>query len=261
MRRVHTLPPALLGYWDAVLSSQGFASIFSLSIAVTYAISNLQVFGSPLAQILGYPTDFELHFDLFSRFFHARISPNRPFQAAAQVYSGTFPQRLGPGCSKGLPVIEIRRITTSSRLVDQGLLQDIPGGRGERPEPEVGAMNRATLAAVLLSSLLAAGCPRPPQTAAPPLRESTLLPTMRPATPVPPPTARPPAPAPVPTGARTGQPLRYDPRGPDRNCADFSTWAEAQDFYEASLQIFGYDRHRLDADSDGIACERLRRRR
>ncbi len=147
-------------------------------------------------------------------------------------------------------------------------------------------MNRATLAAVLLSSLLAAGCPRPPQTAAPPLRESTLLPTMRPATPVPPPTARPraspgpptsarpspatpvplptarpPAPAPVPTGARTGQPLRYDPRGPDRNCADFSTWAEAQDFYEASLQIFGYDRHRLDADSDGIACERLRRRR
>jgi hypothetical protein len=40
----------------------------------------------------------------------------------------------------------------------------------------------------------------------------------------------------------------------DRDCGDFSSWREAQDFFEAS----GYgDPHRLDADNDGIACEAL----
>ena len=41
----------------------------------------------------------------------------------------------------------------------------------------------------------------------------------------------------------------------DRNCADFSSWREAQSFY---LRAGPGDPHRLDADNDGIACEALR---
>jgi endonuclease YncB( thermonuclease family) len=43
----------------------------------------------------------------------------------------------------------------------------------------------------------------------------------------------------------------------DRDCSDFSSWRQAQQFYER----FGgpqRDPHRLDADRDGICCERLR---
>jgi len=58
------------------------------------------------------------------------------------------------------------------------------------------------------------------------------------------------------TGSRTGLPLRYDPLGPDRNCGDFKTWAEAQDFFEAAGGPTN-DPHRLDGDHDGIACESL----
>ena len=43
----------------------------------------------------------------------------------------------------------------------------------------------------------------------------------------------------------------------DRDCGDFGTWPEAQDFYEAAG---AGDPHRLDADGDGIACESLPRR-
>jgi len=59
-----------------------------------------------------------------------------------------------------------------------------------------------------------------------------------------------------PFGSRTGEPLRYDPKGPDRNCGDFGTWAEAQDFYEAAGGP-ETDRHRLDRGRNGIACESL----
>lgn len=44
-------------------------------------------------------------------------------------------------------------------------------------------------------------------------------------------------------------------QGDDRDCSDFRSWREAQDFYES--QGPG-DPHRLDADNDGIACESLR---
>ena len=46
------------------------------------------------------------------------------------------------------------------------------------------------------------------------------------------------------------------PQGPDRDCSDFKTQAEAQSFYEAAG---GPDRdpHRLDPDKDGVACESL----
>ncbi|MCY3655041.1 MAG: excalibur calcium-binding domain-containing protein [Chloroflexi bacterium] len=48
----------------------------------------------------------------------------------------------------------------------------------------------------------------------------------------------------------------YDPAGPDRNCGDFSTWREAQDFYEAAGGPAA-DPHRLDRDGDGVACQSL----
>ncbi|NUT48222.1 MAG: excalibur calcium-binding domain-containing protein [Saccharothrix sp.] len=39
----------------------------------------------------------------------------------------------------------------------------------------------------------------------------------------------------------------------DRDCGDFASQAEAQLFFESAPG----DRHRLDADGDGIACEEL----
>jgi micrococcal nuclease len=49
--------------------------------------------------------------------------------------------------------------------------------------------------------------------------------------------------------------LKYDPNGPDRDCGDFDTQQEAQDFMEASGPD---DPHRLDGnDDDGRACESL----
>jgi micrococcal nuclease len=48
----------------------------------------------------------------------------------------------------------------------------------------------------------------------------------------------------------------YDPNGVDRDCGDFATHAEAQAFFEAAGGPAS-DRHRLDGDNDGIACESL----
>ncbi|MFQ3542848.1 thermonuclease family protein [Halobacillus rhizosphaerae] len=55
--------------------------------------------------------------------------------------------------------------------------------------------------------------------------------------------------------ASTG--LKYDPNGPDRDCGDFDTHADAQAFFEAAGGPQS-DPHRLDGnDKDGIACESL----
>ena len=43
----------------------------------------------------------------------------------------------------------------------------------------------------------------------------------------------------------------------DRNCSDFDTWGEAQEFYEAEGGPSS-DPHRLDKDGDGIACQSLK---
>ncbi len=48
--------------------------------------------------------------------------------------------------------------------------------------------------------------------------------------------------------------VRYDPDGPDVNCDDFDSQAEAQAFFEAAGPG---DPHGLDADDDGEACETL----
>jgi hypothetical protein len=43
----------------------------------------------------------------------------------------------------------------------------------------------------------------------------------------------------------------------DKDCADFRTWRQAQNFYKKHGGP-KRDPHRLDADRDGIACEDLR---
>lgn len=51
--------------------------------------------------------------------------------------------------------------------------------------------------------------------------------------------------------------LKYDPNGPDRDCGDFDTQQQAQDFFEAAGGP-AKDPHRLDGrDGDGIVCESL----
>ncbi len=50
----------------------------------------------------------------------------------------------------------------------------------------------------------------------------------------------------------------FDPRGPDRDCKDFASQADAQAFFAAAQRLTGQrDHHRLDADGNGIACESL----
>ena len=51
--------------------------------------------------------------------------------------------------------------------------------------------------------------------------------------------------------------LPYDPDGPDRSCADFASWWEAQNFYYAAGGP-GSDPHRLDGNGDGVACQSLK---
>jgi len=55
-------------------------------------------------------------------------------------------------------------------------------------------------------------------------------------------------------GPRTGQAQISG----DKDCSDFDTWEDAQAFFEAAGPG---DPHRLDGDSDGVACQNLRRRR
>lgn len=50
--------------------------------------------------------------------------------------------------------------------------------------------------------------------------------------------------------------LLYDTAGTDRDCGDFPTWQRAQSFYTAAGGP-QRDPHRLDPDTDGIACETL----
>jgi len=56
------------------------------------------------------------------------------------------------------------------------------------------------------------------------------------------------------TPPRVATPLLGNTSG-DRDCADFRSWREAQDFFEAAGRG---DPHQLDGDNDGIACESLR---
>jgi len=44
--------------------------------------------------------------------------------------------------------------------------------------------------------------------------------------------------------------------GDTKNCGDFSTWADAQAWFDYYFPYYG-DVARLDANGDGIACESL----
>jgi hypothetical protein len=59
---------------------------------------------------------------------------------------------------------------------------------------------------------------------------------------------------------QTSAALRYDPFGPDRDCGDFDTHGEAQAFFIATGGP-ERDPHRLDTDSNGVACQSLPLRR
>lgn len=48
----------------------------------------------------------------------------------------------------------------------------------------------------------------------------------------------------------------FEPEGSDRDCGNFETWAEAQEFYEIPRGPVN-DPRRLDGDNDGVACESL----
>ncbi|MDE0142990.1 MAG: SH3 domain-containing protein [Caldilineaceae bacterium] len=89
--------------------------------------------------------------------------------------------------------------------------------------------------------------------AVPVIQAPAPIPTQVPDTPtVSPPTRAPDTPTPSPPTPT----LRYDPHGPDRDCGDFSTQAEAQAFFHAAGGP-AHDPHRLDGDNDGVACESL----
>lgn len=80
---------------------------------------------------------------------------------------------------------------------------------------------------------------------------TTILPTT---TPMP---SETPPPEPVvipPTESSSGYSGPFDPAGPDRDCPDFSSQAEAQAFYEVAGGP-ARDPHRLDKNHNGIACE------
>lgn len=57
-------------------------------------------------------------------------------------------------------------------------------------------------------------------------------------------------------GERLGGSRSSGDDGPDRDCSDFGSWAEAQAFYD---KAGSGDPHRLDGDGDGVACEGLKR--
>jgi hypothetical protein len=63
----------------------------------------------------------------------------------------------------------------------------------------------------------------------------------------------PPTPAQI-SGGVCGTP--YDPFGQDRDCSDFATHEQAQCFFLAAGGPAN-DRHKLDGDGDGVACETL----
>jgi hypothetical protein len=110
------------------------------------------------------------------------------------------------------------------------------------------------LTILTLAAALACGGTLTPGPA--PLAPATVMlatPTVIPVTPTRPPTAPALPTEPRATSTYTGA---FDPFGEDRNCTDFSFQHEAQAFYEAAGGP-GSDRHHLDADGNGRACEDL----
>lgn len=83
-----------------------------------------------------------------------------------------------------------------------------------------------------------------------------LAPSEEPAAPETPETPEEPAAPEPPENPKTPAPSQEDVSGPDKDCSDFSSWEEAQAFFEAAGGP-ERDPHRLDQDGDGLACESL----
>ncbi len=97
--------------------------------------------------------------------------------------------------------------------------------------------------------------PLPDRTAT--VTPATLTPKSAPPTPTP--TAIPPTPthtAVPPTPTQTPKPAVPTPTFEDRDCSDFDTWKEAQEFFQSAGGP-EEDPHRLDRNEDGVACESL----
>jgi micrococcal nuclease len=104
------------------------------------------------------------------------------------------------------------------------------------------------------------------QPTSPPTQVPTEVPIFQP-TPTPTPTpipTSPPTPQPTQTPVATqpgGSGCKYPCDGPDRDCSDFATHAEAQEFFNCCGFSATYDPMRLDGwgnkVDDGIACESL----
>ena len=112
-----------------------------------------------------------------------------------------------------------------------------------------------------------APAPTPSPIATPSPTPTPILPPIPTPTPTtsPSPTFTPtPTPTPAPTPAPTVPPLAvpgfsglpFDPYGPDRSCADFVSWWDAQNFYYAAGGPAS-DPHRLDGNGNGVVCESL----
>jgi hypothetical protein len=153
------------------------------------------------------------------------------------VKGGNF--RRGPGVD--FPIIQLLEVGTTVQLYRTVLASD--GGRWFYVRTET--MQEGWVSNILVQADQASIDGVPVDTA------TYIAPT-----PLPVPTAKP-APPPVAAPPAAARPrVRYDPNGPDRDCGDFDTYAEAYAFFVAAGGP-SYDPHRLDGDNDGIPCESL----
>ena len=130
------------------------------------------------------------------------------------------------------------------RNSDGLVCESLPGAPGPASEPTTTPTVTAT------PTFTATAAPEPTMTPAP---TSTATATATPEPTITPSPTATVAPAPTATAAPTITPV---PPFVDRNCSDFDTWQEDQDFF---LSEGGpeEDPHRLDRDSDGVVCESL----
>lgn len=140
------------------------------------------------------------------------------------------------------------------RNSDGVVCESLPGAPGLVSAPTATPIATATAAPepTLTPTATAAPTMTPaPTSTTEPTSTATAAPTP---TPVPAATATPtPTPVPTATAAPTMTPT---PPFEDRNCSDFDTWQEAQDFFLAEGGP-EEDPHRLDRNRDGVACESL----
>jgi len=193
--------------------------------------------------------------------FGAPLPTEMPFSPTVPA---PLPTQLMLTSTVSLPRSPTRQISPTVRLSPTSLPSSTPITLAPSPTKRISPTSLPSRTAIGVSTTLA---PTPsPTIHYAPTPKATLLPTPLP-TPDPSPTPRsalelpftptslPPTATQEPLPAATAGPP-YDPNGPDRDCADFATQAEAQAFFIAAGGP-ERDPHRLDGDNDGVACETL----